>query len=102
MKRTSIFTGLLIVGGISLFLVWCIDPYNIGKVPGNPHAYVCDSIIKAPSIQDTTRFSKCDTVRPGDSLTFFGIIVPYDPRVRSFKWDYADGMQDTQAISIHS
>jgi uncharacterized repeat protein (TIGR02543 family) len=103
MKQTSLLAGSLLCIGM-LFLLTCGDnPYIPRTGAGAPHAFVCDSIIANPSVQDTSLFSKCDTVHTGDTLTFFGAVIPYDTRVIGAQWNFGEGTtNDSQAIVKHA
>ena len=102
MKR-SLFLLSSLLGIGAIFLLTCgVDPISLHNDTGAPHAFVSDSVVNNPSLQDTSFFSKCDTVHAGDSLTFFGAVIPIDTRVKDIQWDFADGKQDSHPFVKHA
>jgi len=103
MKRTLPQAGCFL-GMVTVFLLTCgVEPLKVSKETGAPHAFIRGGLsVDSAASQDTGLFSKCDTVRVGDTVPFFGTVNPPDSRVKRVRWDFADGAHDTQPAAAHA
>jgi PKD domain len=71
-------------------------------VPARCFARLCDTLIVNPTLADTSRLVKCDTILPDDSIVFIGIVTPANANLRSVRWDFGDGENASTAVAFHT
>lgn len=100
----SALTGIIFLLALGLQVVTCApEPIKISNEAVVPHAFITDNLIFDSALTiDTTLFRICDTVQTGDTVTFFGTVIPPDNRITSVLWKFSDGKEDTSKIVKHT